>query len=202
MSAPVFSSDPMGVRQVARIAPASSSAVPSISVIPVSVSPARIACATGAAPRQRGSSDAWTLIARPSTRASSAPGMRLPYAAQMSTAGRSARTASSSTPRRRAGWSTVRPSSAARCATAERRIRPRWAGRSGWVTTPARMICPAAASATSASSDGSANAGVPRKTTRGIVRTGCIATTSCAPSRRGCARTASDAPRRDRPARR
>ena len=60
-TAPASSSGPIGNARCAAIGPASSSAVVRWIVTPVSVSPAMIARSTGAAPRQRGSSDGWTF---------------------------------------------------------------------------------------------------------------------------------------------
>ena len=58
------SSWPIGNASCAAIGPASSSATVRWIVTPVSSSPARIARSTGAAPRQRGSSDGWTFSHR------------------------------------------------------------------------------------------------------------------------------------------
>ena len=63
VNASASSSAPMGVARTARIGPWSSCSSIFMIVTPVSSSPARMARATGAAPRHRGSSDAWTLIA-------------------------------------------------------------------------------------------------------------------------------------------
>ena len=60
-SSPASSSGRIGNASCAAIGPASSAATVSWIVTPVSSSPARIARSTGAAPRQRGSSDGCTL---------------------------------------------------------------------------------------------------------------------------------------------
>ena len=65
---------PIGNASCAAIGPASSASTVSWIVTPVSSSPARIARSTGAAPRQRGSSDGWTLSQ--SARSSSDGGMQ------------------------------------------------------------------------------------------------------------------------------
>ena len=75
---PASSSGPIGNASCAAIGPASSAATVSWIVTPVSSSPARIARSTGAAPRQRGSSDGCTLSH--SARSSSDCGISRPYA--------------------------------------------------------------------------------------------------------------------------
>src|SRR3954471_14434884 len=63
----------------------------------------------------------------------------------------------------RSGWNTGRPRSSAALFTGDSATCcPRLFGRSGWVNT-AKTECP---EETSASSEGTANSGVPRKTTR------------------------------------
>ncbi len=91
-------------------------------------------------------------------------GSSLPYAATTKTSGRSARSSSTASGLRNvAGESTLRP-----CASAHRLsggaavCRPRPIGRSGCVYTPAISYAPPA----SRSSAGTANSGVPMKTTR------------------------------------
>ena len=68
----------------------------------------------------------------------------------------------------RSGWSTGSPASTARAFTgASDSFWPRPRGRSGWVTTPT-TVCGEARS--SASSDGTAKAGVPKNTIAQRVR--------------------------------
>ena len=133
-------------------------------VTPVWRSPAMIARWTGAAPRYVGSSDACTLI-MPRRGVASTGSVRIrPYAA---TTPRSARSAASSARNgscfSRSGCSTGTPPSIARAFTGASLVFwPRPRGRSGCVTTPTT----ACADCSSASSEGTANAGVPKKTIR------------------------------------
>src|SRR4051794_12790323 len=128
---------------------------------PVWASPAIIARSTGAAPRQRGSSDGCTL--RMSWSVSSGSLTSAPKAHRITasgcTAAMRARAASSLTD---AGWSTSMPSSRAATATGGGPIlRPRPCLASGRVTTSAGRYGPAARSrSTPAAKDE-----VPRKTT-------------------------------------
>src|SRR3954469_20154450 len=127
---------------------------------PVCASPAMIARSTGAAPRQRGSSDGWTLSIGCSVRngsLSSAPNAHTTTASGPAALMR-ARASSSLT---LSGWSTGIPSSRARTATGGGvSLRPRPAGRSGRVTTSEGRCAEAA----SRSRTAAANSLVPRKT--------------------------------------
>ena len=125
---------------------------------PVRSSPAMIARSIGAAPRQRGSSDGWTL--KISCSDSSGSLISAPKAHTHTTSGSAAAIrARASSPLTDSGWSSSIPSSRAVSATggaASRRPRPR--GRSGRVTTSAgRCGEPASVRSTAA-----ANAEVPR----------------------------------------
>src|SRR5437667_6392432 len=127
---------------------------------PVSSSPVMIARSIGAAPRQRGSSDGWTLSMKCSLSSgslSSAPNAQTATASGFSAAIR-ARASSLLT---LSGWSTAMPSSRAFSATGGGvRRRPRPAGRSGRVTTSEGRCGEAA----SRSSTAATNSLVPRKT--------------------------------------
>src|ERR1700730_2464458 len=127
---------------------------------PVSSSPARIACAMGAAPRQRGSRDACTLIAPKRGRSSRGSGRICPYAATTMTSGAVDRMASTApVSRMRDGASTSIPACAATSRIGRGAGAPRLPGRSGCVTT-ATTSC----STTHLRRGGTANCGVPIKT--------------------------------------
>src|ERR1700730_16919158 len=133
---------------------------------PVSLSPARIACAIGAAPRQRGSRDACTLIAPNRSRCSSGSGRICPYAATTMASGAFARMASMAPGSRiRAGVNTSIPASAATSRTGRGAGAPRLPGRSGCDTT-ATTSC----FSTQRRSDGTANSAVPMKTVLTVPR--------------------------------
>ena len=105
---------------------------------PVSASPAIIARSTGAAPRQRGSSDGWTLRIGPK-RLSSGSLMSAPNAQSSRTSGSAAAMRSTlSGSLAFSGWKTSIPSSRAASATGGgASLRPRPFGASGRVTTSA-----------------------------------------------------------------
>src|SRR4051794_15690780 len=129
---------------------------------PVSSSPAMIARSTGAAPRQRGSSDGCTLSI--SQRLSSGSLSSAPYAHTSTISGSAAAMRSTASgPFTLSGWATSMPS--ARAATAAgggASLRPRPRRRSGRVTTSAgRCALPARRSSTA-----TANGEVPRRTVR------------------------------------
>ena len=96
-----------------------------------------IARSIGAAPRQRGSSDGWTL--RSSYRLSSGSRISAPYAQTATASGSAAAIRSSaSSSWSRAGWISSRPRSRAADATGGgASLRPRPRGASGRVTTSA-----------------------------------------------------------------
>src|SRR5215471_1181598 len=131
-------------------------------VTPVSGSPARMARSTGAAPRQRGSSDR-CRFSRPSGAArSTGAGRSWPNAATTPASTPAARR-SSVTSRARFGVRTGRSSSPAAAWTGLGWVAaPRLRRRSGWVTTRATSW-PASCTARST---GTAVAGVPKKATR------------------------------------
>jgi len=114
-------------------------------VMPVTSSPASMARWIGAAPRQRGRSDAWTLRQPWRGRSSTSCGRIRPYAATTiasgaaaSSASRAKRASSAKRPSRRRpfGCATAMPCSRANAFTGEATsFRPRPAGRSGWVRT-------------------------------------------------------------------
>src|SRR5262245_38171110 len=143
--------------------PVSSPASMRMIEIPVSRSPARIARWIGAAPRQRGSREAWILSAPRGATVRKDAGRITPYAATTMTSGRCSRSALNSASPRRSGCATRSP-----CARATRftalgvGCMPRPAGRSGWVTTNG-IWCPAFSKRSSARD---ANSGVPAKTRR------------------------------------
>src|SRR5712691_4964897 len=148
-----------------RIGPLSRPAVICMMVTPVCSSPRRIAHSTGAAPRSSGSSEGWTLTMPRLGIASSSGVSRCPYATTTPTSGARRRIASrNSDVDGRSGWSTGRSSSCAAVFTGDgtsvERERP--CGLSGRVTTEATSK----PSPSSASSGGTANSGVPKKTTR------------------------------------
>jgi hypothetical protein len=122
---------------VAHTGPSSKPSVGFMIDTPVSVSPAMIARSTGAAPRQRGSSDGCTLSMRCSD--SSGSLSRAPNAQTTTASGRTAAIRSrASGALTLSGWSTSRPSARAVSATGGAvSRRPRPAGRSGRVTTSA-----------------------------------------------------------------
>src|SRR3954454_1695546 len=122
-------------------------------VTPVSSSPAIIERSAGAAPRQRGRSDGWTLSISKSE--SSGSLMSAPKAQTQTTSGATSAMRGSSLTL--SGWCTSRPSSRARAATGGAvSLRPRPAGRSGRVTT--------SEGGGRRSSTAAANSLVPRKT--------------------------------------
>ena len=125
---------------------------------PVSASPAMIARSTGAAPRQRGSSEGCTL--KISYSLSSGSDTSTPYAQSTSASGSAAAIRSSTSGAcSRSGWISSRPSARAAAATAgDCSARPRPFGRSGRVIT-SRGRCALAASR---SSTAAANGEVPR----------------------------------------
>src|SRR5690606_29551679 len=132
---------------------------------PVTASPARIACWIGAAPRQRGSSDAWMFTHPARGQARSQSGSSRPYATTTSRSGgcSSPQAAGSDGSRSRSGCSTLSPcASAARFTGGGVSRRPRPAGRSGCVRTSGTS----APAATIASSVGTANSGVPANAMR------------------------------------
>ncbi len=102
---------------------------------PVSSSPATIARSSGAAPRQRGSSDGCTLTI--SCSLSSGSLISAPKAQTITASGWAAEIrARASSPLTSAGWSSSIPSSRAASATGgDCSLRPRPFGRSGRVTT-------------------------------------------------------------------
>ena len=108
-------------------------------LIPDSGWPRMIAQLIGAAPRSAGSSDAWTLNEPSGGRSSAARGRMRPYAATTETSGASRRAASRNVASPgRSGCSTGTPASSAHAFTGlALSARPRPAGRSGFVTTPA-----------------------------------------------------------------
>src|SRR5476649_1329258 len=132
--------------------------------IPVWASPASSARGMGAAPRHRGSREAWMLRHPRGGIESNAGGKRSPYAATTITSAPHALTVSrASSPFKESGLYVGRPRCAAASETAlEDRCRPRPAGRSGRVMTRA-MSLPASRRASSARA---AKGGVPAKTTR------------------------------------
>ena len=118
---------------------------------PVSSSPAMIARSTGAAPRQRGSSEGWTLSI--SCSLSSGSLINAPNAQTITMSGcTDAIRARASSPLTDAGWSSSSPSSRAFSATGGGlSARPRPFGASGRVTTSAgRCGLPASRSRTAA----------------------------------------------------
>jgi len=133
-------------------------------VMPVSASPARMARWMGAAPRQRGSSEAWMLMQPRGKASSTARGRIKPYAATISTSAAAARSSSTVSAALSDGhFSTRAPSLSAASETALGvSFRPRPAGRSGCVRTSG-MSWPAAAIASRARA---ANGGVPANATR------------------------------------
>src|SRR5262245_15847696 len=132
--------------------------------MPVSGSPASSVRWIGAAPRQRGRSEAWMLIAPRRGISSTACGRIRPYAATTNASGASARSPSCTAGVFSVGGCrTGIPRRAAACLTAlAAATSPRPAGRSGWVRT-AGTWWPAV---TSASNAGTAKSGVPANTMR------------------------------------
>jgi hypothetical protein len=112
----------------------------------------------GAAPRYFGNSEPWMLIDPRGEAASTAVGRIWPNATTTAMSAPSARRRSGhSGSRRRGGWMTGRPAwSAATLMGGGVSFWPRWAGRSGCVTTVTIVWA-----RRSASKVGSANAGVP-----------------------------------------
>ena len=134
---PASSSGRIASARDARMSPVSSPASTRMIVAPVSASPARIAAATGDAPRQRGSSEACTFSVPKRGRAST-PGRRIcPYATITCKSGAYAASADvAAGSRSRAGCSTSIPAACAATFTGGGRVdRPRPPGRSGCVTT-------------------------------------------------------------------
>ena len=149
-------------RRAAYTGPVSSPASSSMMHTPVSASPARIARSTGAAPRQRGSSEKCTFT-NPSGSASSSAGGRIWPNATTTPSSAPARGDLVDDLARRSGVRTGRPSSLRRGLHRARLGRsPRPRRRSGWVTTNATSW-PASSSAWRA---GTASSGVPKKTRR------------------------------------
>src|SRR5690554_5837323 len=155
-----------------------------IRLTPVSASPARIACWIGAAPRQRGSNDAWIFTQPRAGQSSTHSGSRSPYATTTSRSG--GRSSSPHSPARAGsaserGCATVSPwANAASFTGGGVSRRPRPAGRSGCVSTSGTR----APAATIASSAGTANAGVPAKAIRAAVPTPSMAGTRSESERR------------------
>src|SRR3954469_14539364 len=131
---------------------------------PVTSSPCRMACWTGAAPRQAGRMEKCRLTQPRGGISSADCGSRAPYAGTGQQSGRIERSRSrNSGSRARAGVSTSRPAAAARWATGlASTLRPRAAGASGRVTTAATSC----REVSSASSAVTAVSGVPAKTRR------------------------------------
>src|SRR5690606_13909747 len=139
-----------------------------IRLMPVSAWPARIACRIGAAPRQRGKSDAWMFTHPRAGQSSTHLGRSRPYATT------TRRSGGRSSPHSRAtaasaselGCATGSPcASAASLTGGGVSLRPRPAGRSGCVRTSGTC----APAATIASSAGTAKAGVPANAIRAAV---------------------------------
>ena len=112
-SAPAVSPSPIGVANRCSTGPLSSPSSICMMLMPVSRSPARMACWIGAAPRKRGSSEAWTLIMPAGRRvehlAAGGCGRRRPRRRGRARAGGGRRERRS--PSGRAGWSTGSPAS-------------------------------------------------------------------------------------------
>ncbi len=130
---------------------------------PVTSSPARIACCTGAAPRQAGSSEKCRLTQPWAGMSKAALGSSAPYATTGQQSGAISRSrARKSSSRGLTGLSTSIPASSARAATDWRRACGRVRrGASGRVTTAATSCRPEAIRASRA---GTATSGVPAKT--------------------------------------
>ena len=143
-----------------------------ISVTPVSVSPRTTAHVMGAAPRYFGRSDAWTFTHPRRGPSSTSRGRMRPYATTSATSACCARTHAPNSPVLSfVGCTTGKPELRARTFTAGGvSVRPRPAGLSGWQTTPTTS-----AIACSASSDGTANAGEPKKRARKRARANVLA---------------------------
>jgi hypothetical protein len=144
--------------------PASSSATSSNVVAPVMSSPCQMACGTGAAPRQAGSSEKCRFTHPCGGISSAARGISAPYAVTGQQSGASARSRSwNAGSRGEAGFSTSMPASAAHRATAlGPNCRPRPAAASGRVST-ATTSC---LDRSNSSREGTAVCGVPAKTRR------------------------------------
>ena len=152
-----------GIDRWRMMSPVSSPSSIHMVVTPVTASPARMAHWMGAAPRWRGSREAWTLMAPSRGTWSTAAGRIFPYATTTSRSGRQARSCSTTASSSRSGWSTGMPYSAATALTGGAAgSSPRPWGRSGWVMTPTTRTC----RCRSSSRLGTAKAGVPMKTTR------------------------------------
>ncbi len=163
---PAVSSGPISTAATSRSGPVSSPSSICMIDTPVRRSPARIARWIGAAPRQRGSREKWTLM-QPRRGAARTSGGRIrPYAATMATSTPRSRSRAASAPsRRRVGWRTGTPRASAATLTAGGVVlRPRPALRSGWVTTATGSLARATASRI-----GTTRAGLPMKTVRGLM---------------------------------
>src|SRR5438876_4052947 len=163
-SLPAVSSGAIGVERWSRMSPASISSLIIMIVTPVVRSPARIAAWMGAAPRCRGSSEAWTLIEPCGGTSRQARGRIMPYAAATTRSGASRRSSSwNAGSRMRSGCSTGTSRATASCVVSgATTASPRPRGRSGWQTSPTTTSGPAS----SRSRLGHAKAGVPKKTMR------------------------------------
>ncbi len=118
-------------------APVSSPFSISMMQTPVSASPARMARSTGAAPRQRGSSEKCTFTNPSGTAVNSDSGRSCPKATTTPMSAPLAAT-SSVTSRDRSGVRTGKPSASAAAFTGLGSVEPRRPRRlSGWVTTSA-----------------------------------------------------------------
>src|SRR5215469_16979851 len=161
---PAVSDGLIGSVTTPKTGPASSSATIRNVLAPVTSSPRRMACCTGAAPRQAGSKEKCRLT-QPSRGMSRARcGISAPYAVtgQQSAAISPSRVRKSASPGL-AGLSTSMPADRARSATGlGATCKPRPAGASGRVTTAATSCL----DFSKPSSEGTAAAGVPAKTSR------------------------------------
>src|SRR3954464_11889667 len=159
-SSPAVSDPPMAVRSRAYTGPVSRPASSAMIDTPVSRSLASLPRSTGAAPRQRGNSEKCTFTNPCGTASSSAGGSSWPNATTTPRSAPEAAT-SSTTSSDFAGVRTGTPSASAASRTGlGLGSLPRPRRRSGWGTTTASSW-PAACSASSA---GTASAGVPKKT--------------------------------------
>src|SRR5215212_2013171 len=161
---PAVSDGWIGSRMLAKVGPASSSRTIRKVVAPVIWSPARMACCTGAAPRQAGSSEKCRLIHPSAGMSRTRCGSSAPYATTGQQSGAiSASRVTKSSSRGRNGLRVSIPSSAPRSATGLAvSFFPRPLGASGRVTTPTTSW----PERTRASSEGTATSGVPAKTIR------------------------------------
>ena len=168
LSSPAVSRAPIASSAVSSIGPLSSPSSISIVVTPVTGSPAAIAAWIGAAPRQRGRSEAWRLTQPSRGSSRRARGKSCPKATTTATSG-----ASFASRARKAGSRTFStcsqgiPSSRAASTTGGSVSRcPRFAGRDGCETTSTGRNSLAA----SARNVGTANSGVPKKTVLSLIR--------------------------------